>query len=99
MRTIGLVIGMRDAREVGAAADALVRALEPDALALSAALPMWEAFDRIERSAATAKLLLTARVHHHQKHHEGWSLVEGTGKRAFVPPEDPRHPKNRPKRE
>jgi hypothetical protein len=38
-------------------------------------------------------------LHHHQKHHEGWSLVEGTGTRAFVPPEDPRHPKNRPKRE
>ncbi|HEY7137636.1 MAG TPA: HNH endonuclease signature motif containing protein [Acidimicrobiia bacterium] len=39
------------------------------------------------------------RLHHHQKHHEGWSLVEGTGKRAFVPPDDPRHPKSRPKRE
>jgi uncharacterized protein DUF222 len=38
-------------------------------------------------------------LHHHQKHHHGWSLVEGTGKRAFVPPDDPRHPKNRPKRE
>jgi hypothetical protein len=38
-------------------------------------------------------------LHHHQKHHEGWSLVEGTGKRAFVPPDDPRHPKNRPKRD
>jgi hypothetical protein len=39
------------------------------------------------------------RLHHYQKHHEGWSLVEGTGKRAFVPPDDPRHPKNRPKPE
>src|SRR5690242_21791008 len=53
---------MRDVREVVAAADTLVRALEPAALALPDALPMWEAFDRIERSAATAKLLLTARV-------------------------------------
>jgi uncharacterized protein DUF222 len=44
------------------AADTLVRALEPAAVALPDALPMWEAFDRIERSAATAKLLLTARV-------------------------------------
>jgi hypothetical protein len=38
-------------------------------------------------------------VHHRQKHQQGWALVEGTGKRAFVPPDDPRHPKNRPKRE
>jgi hypothetical protein len=31
--------------------------------------------------------------HHHQlKTREGWSLVEGSGKRAFVPPDDPRHP-------
>jgi hypothetical protein len=36
------------------------------------------------------------RLHHHQKHHEGWSLVEGTGKRAFVPPDDPRHPRAAP---
>src|SRR5690348_9805869 len=62
MRTIGFVIGMRDVREVVVAADTLVRALEPAAVALPDALPMWEAFDRIERSAATAKLLLTARV-------------------------------------
>jgi hypothetical protein len=38
-------------------------------------------------------------LHHYMKHHHGWSLVEGTGKRAFVPPSDPRHPKNRPKRD
>jgi uncharacterized protein DUF222 len=56
------VIGTRDVHDVVAAADALVRALEPDTVALPDALPMWEAFDRIERSAATAKLLLTARV-------------------------------------
>jgi hypothetical protein len=29
--------------------------------------------------------------------YEGWALVEGTGKRPMVPPDDPRHPKNRPK--
>jgi hypothetical protein len=32
------------------------------------------------------------RRHHALKTHEGWSLVEGRGKRAFVPPGDPRHP-------
>lgn len=35
--------------------------------------------------------------HHNRKHRGGWALVEGTGKRAMVPPGDPRHPKNRPK--
>jgi hypothetical protein len=32
--------------------------------------------------------------HHDKKTYEGWALVEGVGKRAFVPPDDPRHPKN-----
>lgn len=32
-------------------------------------------------------------THHHRlKTHHGWSLVPGTGRRAFVPPDDPRHP-------
>ncbi len=31
--------------------------------------------------------------HHGLKTHEGWALVEGTGKRAFVAPDDPRHPR------
>ncbi len=31
--------------------------------------------------------------HHRLKTNHGWNLVEGQGKRAFVPPEDPRHPK------
>ena len=31
--------------------------------------------------------------HDHDLHtHHGWRLVDGTGRRAFVPPEDPRHP-------
>lgn len=35
--------------------------------------------------------------HHHDcKTYVGWSLVEGTGKRPMVPPEDPRHPRYRP---
>jgi Domain of unknown function (DUF222) len=32
--------------------------------------------------------------HHDLKTRENWSLVEGRGKRAFVPPDDPRHPRN-----
>jgi hypothetical protein len=31
---------------------------------------------------------------HALKTREGWALVEGMGKRAFVPPDDPRHPEN-----
>ena len=31
---------------------------------------------------------------HDKKTYEGWALVDGVGKRAFVPPDDPRHPKN-----
>jgi hypothetical protein len=33
--------------------------------------------------------------HHDKKTYEGWALVEGVGKRAFVAPDDPRHPNNR----
>ncbi len=34
-------------------------------------------------------------VHHHAfKTHDGWALVEGKGKRAFVAPDDPRPPRN-----
>jgi len=35
---------------------------------------------------------------HDLKTYFGWALVEGTGKREMVPPDDPRHPKNKPKR-
>jgi hypothetical protein len=31
------------------------------------------------------------RYHHRLKTTKGWALVEGSGKRDFVPPEDPRH--------
>ncbi|HTW99672.1 MAG TPA: hypothetical protein VMD59_12890 [Acidimicrobiales bacterium] len=35
-------------------------------------------------------------THHHRlKTHHNWELVEGSGKRAFVPPDDPRHPRHR----
>ncbi|MGH9107085.1 MAG: HNH endonuclease signature motif containing protein [Acidimicrobiales bacterium] len=32
--------------------------------------------------------------HHRLKTYEGWALVEGRGKRAFVAPGDPRHPRH-----
>jgi hypothetical protein len=32
---------------------------------------------------------------HDHKTYFGWSLVAGTGRRAFVPPDDPGHPKYR----
>jgi Domain of unknown function (DUF222) len=32
--------------------------------------------------------------HHDLKTRLGWALVPGTGKRAFVPPDDPRHPRH-----
>jgi hypothetical protein len=32
--------------------------------------------------------------HHDLKTRKNWALVSGTGKRAFVPPDDPRHPNN-----
>jgi hypothetical protein len=35
--------------------------------------------------------------HHDLKTHFGWALIEGTGKRPMVPPDDSRHPKNKPK--
>jgi Domain of unknown function (DUF222) len=34
--------------------------------------------------------------HHDLKTRSGWALVDGTGKRPMVPPDDPRHPKPRP---
>jgi hypothetical protein len=41
------------------------------------------AFDLLDR---------LCRHHHRLKSHRGWALVEGRGKRTFVPPDDPRHP-------
>jgi hypothetical protein len=40
------------------------------------------------------------RHHHWLKHHHGWAFVEGGHhKRAFVPPDDPRHPRHNSSRE
>jgi hypothetical protein len=36
--------------------------------------------------------------HHDLKTRLGWALVAGTGKRPFVPPDDPRHPRYQPSR-
>ena len=36
------------------------------------------------------------KFHHDLKTYQGWGLVQGKGKRAFVPPEDPRHPRHGP---
>src|SRR2546430_2647169 len=40
----------------------LVAELDPDAVALCDALPLWETYDRVERLAASAKLMLARRV-------------------------------------
>ena len=34
--------------------------------------------------------------HHDLKTRDNWALIEGEGPRPMVPPEDPRHPRNRP---
>ena len=36
------------------------------------------------------------KFHHDLKTYQGWGLVAGKGKRAFVPPEDARHPRHGP---
>jgi len=36
--------------------------------------------------------------HHDLKTRENWALVEGRGKRSFVSPEDPRHPRHKQRR-
>ena len=34
--------------------------------------------------------------HHAKKTRDGWALIAGNGKRPFVPPHDPRHPRHSP---
>lgn len=43
------------------------------------------AFDLLDR---------LCRHHHNLKTRKNWALVDGRGKRAFVPPDDPRHPRH-----
>jgi hypothetical protein len=69
---------------------ALLRALEPDAVALVDAEPMWAAFDKIERHAANAKTLLARRVEEskswrtrgHRDAAEGMAKQSGTTRGA-----------------
>jgi hypothetical protein len=69
---------------------ALLRALEPDAVALTDAEAMWSAFDRIERHAANAKTLLARRVEEaaawrqrgHRDAAEGMAKQSGTTRGA-----------------
>jgi len=36
-------------------------------------------------------------AHHHDlKTYQDWALIEGSGRRPIVPPDDPRHPRNKP---
>lgn len=51
---------------------------------------------RVDWSATKVTMLdwldRLCRHHHDLKTRSNWALVPGTGKRAFVPPDDPRHP-------
>ncbi|MFP5325945.1 MAG: hypothetical protein ACLGHT_00510, partial [Acidimicrobiia bacterium] len=49
------------------------------------------------RQTRLSRLRWLCSHHHDLKTHDGWVLVEGPGKQPMVPPDDPRHPKNRPK--
>jgi hypothetical protein len=51
--------------------------------------------DWAETQTTVFELLDRFCPHHHDlKTRENWALVERRGKRAFVPPDDPRHPCN-----
>jgi hypothetical protein len=52
-----------------------------------------------QRLLGLAKHLSLKELRDDHKHRNGWALVEGTGKRPMVPPDDRRHPKNAPKRD
>lgn len=48
----------------------------------------------ITRHTRLAELDPLCDGHHDKKTRDGWALVDGTGKRAMVPPDDPRHPRH-----
>ena len=54
---------------------------------------------------ATTKVTLAAgldclcKPDHDKKTYDGWALVEGHGKRPMVPPDDPRHPRHKRRRD
>lgn len=45
------------------------------------------------RQTVLANLDGPCEFHHARKTRDGWELVQGTGRRAMVPPSDPRHPR------
>lgn len=51
---------------------------------------------RITRHTRLDELEPLCDGHHDKKTHQGWGLVPGIGKRAMVPPDDPRHPRHGP---
>jgi hypothetical protein len=53
---------------------------------------------RFTRHTRVDELALKCDHHHRLKTVHGWSLVEGAGKRPMVPPDDPRHPRNKNRR-
>jgi len=58
-------------------------------------LEMDHRFDWAKTHMTVFDLLDRLCSHHHAlKTRKGWGLVEGRGKRAFVAPEDPRHPRH-----
>jgi hypothetical protein len=56
------VIALAEVRELDAAASTLALALEPDAVALSDAVAMWEMLDAVERKVSATKALLACQV-------------------------------------
>jgi hypothetical protein len=56
------VIGLADVRDLDAPAATVVDALEPDAISLRDAVPMWDALDAAQRKISAAKTLLARRV-------------------------------------
>ncbi|HUQ63914.1 MAG TPA: DUF222 domain-containing protein [Acidimicrobiales bacterium] len=76
--------------------------LYPTCAAKGCGKPAQETDHRADWSKTHVSLLTQAdrycSRHHYLKTHHGWGLVEGTGVREFVPPEDPRHPANSPPR-
>lgn len=90
-----------EADSVVAAAGTIERmaaAVKGMAAARSAGEGMWKVSgDRSAAHRTVFDLLDRLCSHHHdRKTIDNWALVAGHGKRAFVPPEDRRHPRHAP---
>ena len=75
--------------------------LSPECITLGCSAKAHLEIDHREPWATSKVTLLRALEnhcphHHDKKTYEGWALVEGTGKRPMVPPDDPRHPRHQP---